>query len=37
MDKLPEGFMLSAELLGLSEIEVISVKLTREGERNHVI
>lgn len=31
MDKLPEGFMLPAELLGLSEIEVISVKLTREG------
>ena len=31
MDKLPEGFILPAELLGLSEIEVISVKLTREG------
>jgi len=31
MDKLPEEFMLPAELLGLSEIEVVSVKLTREG------
>ncbi len=31
MDKLPEGFVLPPELLGLSEIEVISVKLTREG------
>lgn len=31
MDKLPEGFVIPPELLGLSEIEVISVKLTREG------
>jgi transposase len=31
MDKLPGGLELAPELLGLSEIEVISVKLTRQG------
>ena len=31
MDKLPGGLELTPELLGLSEIEVISVKLTRQG------
>lgn len=31
LDKLPDGFVLPAELLGLSELEIISVKLTRAG------
>lgn len=31
MDKLPGGLELTPELLGLSEIEVLSVKITRQG------